>query len=356
LTETEIVADDLPSLVEGLSRERLAAYAHHVLSGTLPPAPVLRELRDRLRPLRHATAAKAMSSERLLEQALDALNAGSVPVMPLKGTELAALLYSAPELRDVSDIDLWVEPSRLDHALAVLTEAGWRHQHTDPAIQAYHRRDGYAWPLLDAEHGFLLELHHRLHPDLPPDAQARIWEGAGRGQLLGRDCLRPDPSARFIFLCSHLVQSGLVGASKWLLDLVLLMRSETFAPDWSRVATLAADWDQAFALVIVDAALRTRWGLGLPEEMLADLGAQLRRPERRVVDDVRRGARPDAVRLIRARRLAGRRTWPRPVWSVIWPHPGVVCLEMGVSSGTPWFACHRLRHIWRRVRRIAGRS
>lgn len=62
----------------------------------------------------------------VLAEALDALDAASIPTIVLKGAALAHLLYAGPHLRPVSDLDLLVEPRLAARAQAVFADLGFK--------------------------------------------------------------------------------------------------------------------------------------------------------------------------------------------------------------------------------------
>ena len=180
--DVETPAGESPqALIASLTSESLAGYVHHAL-GELP-APHSQEiaaLRDALRPLRMTQAVRTLHRNARLEDALNALQ--GIPLMPLKGTELVHRAYASPELRESCDIDLWVQPDHLEGALAALAKIGFHETDLDAAIRAFHRGPGHHVPLECKDTGVLLELHHKLYPDLPEVAHREIWN---RGNALG---------------------------------------------------------------------------------------------------------------------------------------------------------------------------
>lgn len=355
-----IRADELDLLIGAWDREHLAAYAHAGLSAWPPPRPEpVRCLLDRLFPLRRAAAHRAVLLTERLEQALDLLARAGVPVMPLKGTELAHRLYAAPELRFMADLDLWVPADAAGDALAALGGAGWRDVHPDPAVHAFWTARGYHLPLLCPDGQFHLELHHHLHPEIPARAQQGIWDRATPGRLLGRPVRLPQAADRLVYLSSHLATAGLRGAGRWLLDLALLVRCDagTMRPEIAQVVERARECDQALYVVVASRALRLRWRIAEMAPVEAALTPELRPAERRVLRFIgRHGLRATRDRLLMARRLAGRDvSRPRRWLDNLWCHPGVVCFDLGVRSTDRLFPLHRLRHLTRRLRRaIAG--
>jgi len=122
----------------------LSPLVHHHLAhaGVAPPLEVQQQLFGLA--TRHRTANSARFA--VLVRILDAFDAASIRVLVLKGAALAHILYPAPALRPLSDIDLLVEPGQTEHAQAVLASLGFAadprppdqrfvgHHHLPPAV------------------------------------------------------------------------------------------------------------------------------------------------------------------------------------------------------------------------------
>ena len=207
----------LRAAVQSLIQENLAAYVHaRLFASSTPRSTQVERLLESLRPARLEAAKRSLYLQVHLKDALTTLNKAGIAVMPFKGAELAHLAYPAPETRHFSDLDFWVEPSRIEAALAALAADGWREKNLDPLVRAYHLERDYHVPLVGERSKILLELHHRPCPDLPVGAQREIWQNASPGELLGEPVQVPQAADRFILLCLHLATTGLKGAGKWL--------------------------------------------------------------------------------------------------------------------------------------------
>src|SRR5579872_670968 len=62
-----------------------------------------------------------------LTQVLEALSGAAIPVMVLKGADIAETLYARPELRHYSDVDIMVHPEDLKATFAILEQLGYRY-------------------------------------------------------------------------------------------------------------------------------------------------------------------------------------------------------------------------------------
>ncbi len=138
------------------------------------------------------------------------------------------------------------------------------------------------------------------------------------------------------------------------MDLAHLLTDATPAlrPQPDELIERARAWGQEVFLVVASRALNIRWNFDGLEPVERALRAELRGAERRLVHKLaRRGADLSWREVVAARRLASREaSIPGRVFSSIWCHPGRVCLELGVSSNSPWLTWHRLRHAARRAK------
>jgi hypothetical protein len=72
---------------------------------------------------RHRRAAKAR--EDCIDRLLTAFAAAGIPIILLKGTALAHLVYGGPDLRPMVDIDALIDPADLKRAIAAVCDLGY---------------------------------------------------------------------------------------------------------------------------------------------------------------------------------------------------------------------------------------
>lgn len=167
----------------------------------------------------------ALDQERVTLQTALMQQAG--PVIPLKGPQLAALLYGDPGARQVADVDLLIRPEHLRAADRVLTARGFTRD-AAPLEQLQRCRDVcYARPA-QSDGEFCVDLHLQLRPYGPGDALvARVWqEGLTPENLL-------------LYLCLNWM------VHRWarlqpLLDIVAFLRQPRRL-DWERLAATAQE-------------------------------------------------------------------------------------------------------------------
>ncbi|HTQ98851.1 MAG TPA: nucleotidyltransferase family protein [Candidatus Acidoferrum sp.] len=94
-------------------------------------------LRARLAPLVRARAAIELRSRQAMDAVLAALAAANIEVLTYKGAALAYSLYRNPVWRTRSDTDMLIGEDKLETAIALLLQLGYRRTTTDDEIVFY---------------------------------------------------------------------------------------------------------------------------------------------------------------------------------------------------------------------------
>jgi hypothetical protein len=117
--------------------------------------------------LRHRRAAAAR--ERSLDRLLQAFAGAGIPVILLKGAALAHLIYPAPELRSMADVDVLIDRSDMARAVAAARDLGFAFapRHDTPFAGRMHHLP----PATTTECGFriTLEIHLDAHSPNQPE-------------------------------------------------------------------------------------------------------------------------------------------------------------------------------------------
>ncbi len=181
-------------------QQGLAPLVHRGLGALSvpPPAPVVAALRTSraVAALHHRVGLEAT-----LQQAVAALRAAGLDPIVLKGGALTYLVYPAPELRTMGDVDLLVPLAQLDRASAALHAVGFRALPIELPDHHHHLP-----PLLAPNGQFALELHHDVLPEANPYAlDLESMRGrAQRRQLGAVEALVLAPEDTLLHLCVHL--------------------------------------------------------------------------------------------------------------------------------------------------------
>ncbi len=202
----------------------------------------------------------------LLAELDAALAADGVSAIALKGPLFARRYYAHPSARGTSDVDLLVDETRLEAALALLARIGYELVDSPHAVERFRRE------------------HHHLHLQRSgaPDLELHFQAHRGFGGTLGADALvaRSASATGFhalrvasaedelVYLVVH-AASHRFGRLGWLYDLKLVV--ERISDDQiARAARRASEW--RFARVAALAAALLVDVLGVSEERVAPFG------------------------------------------------------------------------------------
>lgn len=217
-------------------------------------------------------AVKARVAMRLMAVSAiaDALGKANVRWAALKGMDLAFRAYATPSERDMSDVDVLVDPARFDDALAALSALERDHDEAE-----HHRRLRFrigAGATVSVElHRDLFDRPHGLDVDVPA-----ILARAVEVVLPDRTRLPVlAPADAWVHVAGHLAWSDVGGVEvrRGLADLAALERACSLSPETCLLSTRA--WRLEVAVSEVLAAIAAA-GVELPSEGARRLAAEAR--------------------------------------------------------------------------------
>jgi len=197
------------------------------------PAPYI----QRLDAAYHQTIYKNVILSDELSGVLSAFNRHGIPVISLKGTTLAEMLYDNPALRTTSDMDILVKPGDLPRARSLLVELGYRQTESQPQqSHPFHGAPFYRQAALPV----FIELHWDLEDEKLISAPVQeIWSRAQTLRLQGGDTLILSPEDTLLFAVVQLCKS--FDQLKVLSDIAGLLRKYDTL-DWPYILGSARRW------------------------------------------------------------------------------------------------------------------
>ncbi|MGH3822603.1 MAG: nucleotidyltransferase family protein [Pseudonocardiaceae bacterium] len=181
----------------------------HRVTGPLSAAtgdgalPATQEQVQQARSVHRATLLRVMMLERELVAVVELLAGGGVESRILKGSAVAHLDYHNPALRSFIDLDVLVRASDIDHAVAVLSAAGFQRTLAEPR-PGFDRRFDKGMTLIPPA-GFELDLHRTfvlgpwgLRVDLD-----QLWDEGQEFRIGGRQLRALSGPNRFLHACYH---------------------------------------------------------------------------------------------------------------------------------------------------------
>jgi len=201
---------------------------------------------------------------------LDALGAGGIDALLLKGTSLATRCYPTPATRPMVDIDLLVRHRNAERAFEILGAAGWRPIKRTPA----RRLVDYAHAVSFVREQTNLDLHwNALWPQRTADADRPFWENAQRFEHQGRAAWVLAPTDELLHACMHGARRSQNAYSwaplpliRWITDAFMIARHA--AIDWARLDALAGRFHARLHLRDAFLCLRS-FGFAVPDALLA---------------------------------------------------------------------------------------
>ena len=202
---------------------------------------------DRLRRLYLATVGRNARLLHEVGEILRALQARSIPVIPLKGACFAETIYDNIGLRQMADVDLLVRPGDLPKALEVLGALGYAAAH--PVGIETARQTAQHMPPMFKRGEMPLELHWTIVGPLyalPFDDNdlEQVWGRATPITVAGVPVLTLSPADLLLHLCLHAsVQHRFLGIGlRGFVDIDQVVRRYGEEMDWEQFARHANRW------------------------------------------------------------------------------------------------------------------
>ena len=238
------------------------------------PAPVA----SRLRSAWLAFGRQHLLGVAALGALLDAFDAASIPVIPLKGPVLAETLYAEPGLRPFTDLDVLVRRADVPRAVDMLAGLGYAPLGYERPL-AYDLAYATATCFVATEpepDRFPVDLHWNLVSVVGGNTPStvggeEVWSRAVAETRWGRRALALGREDLLLYLALHLAVHHPLEGLVWQLDLALLLRRHRGALDWDEVVARAGRWGLRSAVYFALKRVEDRFGAGVPAHVLSAL-------------------------------------------------------------------------------------
>lgn len=210
----------------------LAPYLYMRLKDSRAEMPAGAHRQLKALTFRHADASRIRT--RALLEIVDRLDRENIEVLVLKGAALAHMIYERPGHRPMSDVDLLIDPARLDDASRIVGELGYRESSYQGLLPDHHHLPSIS--RTDDGLCVTIELHHdALAPDnigsirigrlTEPPIEIEV-DGAAIRTLGHVDMLR--------HLCRHALEPRETTKLGSALDILLYASRHADEIDWER--------------------------------------------------------------------------------------------------------------------------
>lgn len=218
----------------------------------------------------HAAWAEAIRRETASAGVLEALGALGAPPVLLKGAALVASSVVPSGARPMFDVDVLVEPGRLDAARALLFHSDFEPILATPASarahlhsEGFRRADGLAFDL----HSAAFASQHGSGADEP------LFRRARAGAFAGAAVRVPAPEDHLLLVCWHGLHWSDAPAIHWAADALLLLRQAGERFDWDAFADEAVRRRLAVPAARALRFLSAELGASVPPRVLLALDA-----------------------------------------------------------------------------------
>ena len=249
------LAREFPSKKNDLEWDYLVRLASaQGLAGLMLNSVAARSAPDRvtnaLRAASAQVAGKNLHSVQELARVAGAFQTAGIPLMALKGAALNLTVYSRPDLRPLSDLDLLVAPQHANDAVTQLQSMGYEPGVSlirDDFFPAHHYEKEM---ILPGPRPVRIDLH--AHPWRPMHLAQVVtshsfWAGAVPVPLGTTSILIPRPETMLIHLAAHAAFHG-YSRFIWLYDLKRVSEHYAGTLDWDRVVDSAKVWHLPLAV------------------------------------------------------------------------------------------------------------
>ena len=203
-----------------------------------------------------------------MKQVLEALCDAHIPVLVLKGVDVASTLYPHVNLRYFNDVDLMVHPTHLEEALSILERLGYSYHQEYRFEEISRQRAAYVYTKSVAAGYLMFEIHTSPHANelhISFDVE-RIWQRA-------RDIVIADVAVKgmgledlLLYLCWH-YRSHSFERLIWLYDIAMLLHKHADTLDWGLVYRLARQQGLLATIFYALSWCQKLWQMSLPDEV-----------------------------------------------------------------------------------------
>lgn len=270
-----MILTDQPDRMAGWRRwsqrvdfERLAPVIQDLLPAlykTISPLVPDDPLLNRMRGVYKRTWTHNLNALRVAISCCQMLERAGIDTMLFKGVSLLAD-YDTPGLRPMGDVDVLVPRSRVNTAIDVLLDDGWR---PFPfcgrsRLQNVIVRRLHGWSFL--KYGVNVDLHWQtLHKTVGREDDVCIWENRCEATLFGIPARIPSASDRLLYALAHGADTEGRRRVTWILDAAQILGSHSNAIDWAEFRAKASR--MALDVLVRDllGILRDRFDLPVPD-------------------------------------------------------------------------------------------
>lgn len=234
-------------IVAMAQENRVAAILRHSLDsiGALDLLPS--DARSSLDAARVGAAERNRRLFNDLGEVLAQLTARPIPVMALKGSYLAHVVYQSAGLRTMGDADLLVRRADLEPVESVLRDLGYVMREHSPGDRDRRLRSHYHVPPYVKAGGNRTKIEVHWHFHGPDDGLAMeidaVWDRAFKSRIAGQEISVPSPEDALWHVCLHAswVHEFYGSGAGAVCDVAAIVSRDAQPVDWAMLVEIARE-------------------------------------------------------------------------------------------------------------------
>lgn len=264
---SEVSGEEWRAVIELARRHGVPLLLYHRLKPLRIALPL--DVSGALRRASLRAAVRNLAMYRELGVILSRLRERGIPVIVLKGAQLAAAVYENIALRTMIDLDLLVKSDDLLRVEQELLALGCEPRDRNRVIANDNHHFLYTWPqlrLVVEVHWTILAAEYPCQIDI-----AGLWARAQPAVLEGTPALTLSPEDLILHLCIHTAYHTGQMRLKMLCDIGEVIRRYGAEMDWPAIGTRARQWGIVRAVYVLLRLAREWLEAAVPADWLAAL-------------------------------------------------------------------------------------
>jgi hypothetical protein len=256
------------------TEQQVAALFYHRLKAHGCEATMPIAIQKQLKKLYQGNVVRNMRRYHALGQLVHALHNQQIPVLILKGANLAATVYESIALRAMVDIDILIPEANIAAAVEQFTALGYRPKTPWLSLEAYLTNRHHIPPFIHPDAFVSVELHWRITPPNRGYAipVAELWSRAKPATVNGVITEGLSAEDLLLHICVHATyhhwfQHGV----RSLCDIAELLRHYATDLNWDMITARAIAWELQPGVFLALSAAQQLLGVNIPTEVLARL-------------------------------------------------------------------------------------
>ena len=261
--------DDWQSLLQQAARHGIAPLLYHRLKTCHSELSIPPHITQQLRQAYLDNSARNLMLSAHLAHVLKLLRDASIPVIALKGAQLAEQFYALPALRYMGDLDVLLKSDDLPRVDALLLGMGC----TPTEQHRIEAQDNNEFAYIMPDRAVTLEVHWKILSALFPFAidTEGLWARAQPARLAGVEAAVLCPEDLLLHLCLHAgCTHGFEPGLKLFCDIAEIIQ-HAGGVNWAQVQQRAAAWGIEKCVYLTLKLTEELLAVTLPTGLLNDL-------------------------------------------------------------------------------------